>query len=405
MKDSEALAWLYGTQLIGIKLGLEGTHRLLDVLEVDPSSWTVWHVAGTNGKGSVCACLESVLRVSGRRTGLFTSPHLISFRERIRLGFVPVEQEVVTAGIVRLRELVHGWDPHPTFFELTTALALRVFQDAGIDDLILETGMGGRLDATNAIPSDISIITSIGFDHQKWLGNTLGEIASEKAGIFKPGVPAVIPGNLPLEAAEVIRSRANEIGSPLTEVRESLGDDWPGGLRGPHQRWNAALAVAALRILRPGLEESVLRQGIAEALWPARFQVFVQEDRTVVVDGAHNPEAARTLVATWREEFGDRRPVLIFGTVGDKDAVAMFACLRALAERVIFTSVPTERGRDAGELAAELGLAPGDCVIGDVGSALAAASSGWVLVAGSLYLAGKVLEELQPGVSFEPSLQ
>jgi len=405
MKDSEALAWLYGTQLIGIKLGLEGTHRLLEVLEVDVSHWTVWHVAGTNGKGSVCACLESVLRTSGRRTGLFTSPHLISFRERIRLGFVPVEPEVVTDGIVRLRELVQGWDPHPTFFELTTALALRAFQDAGIDDLILETGMGGRLDATNAIPSDISIITSIGFDHQKWLGDTLGKIAAEKAGIFKPGVPAVIPGNLPLEAAEVIRSRAKEVGSPLTEVREPLGDDWPGGLRGPHQRWNAALAVTALRILRPGLEESGLRLGIAGARWPARFQVFEQKDRTLVVDGAHNPEAARTLVATWREEFGGRRPVLIFGTVGDKDAVAMFSCLRALAERVIFTSVPTERGRDGAELAAELGLAPGDCVIEDVGRALAAASSGWVLVAGSLYLAGKVLEELQPGESFEPSLQ
>ncbi|RFC44957.1 MAG: dihydrofolate synthase / folylpolyglutamate synthase [Verrucomicrobia bacterium] len=408
MNSGEALAWLYGVQPIGIKLGLENTHRLLETLGVDTSSCTVWHVAGTNGKGSVCAFLESVLRTAGRRTGLFTSPHLVRFAERIRVGFEPVEMDRLSQGILRLRELVQGWEPHPTFFELTTGLALRIFLDEGIEDLVLETGMGGRLDATNAVRSDVAIVTSIGLDHQKWLGDTLGAIAGEKAGIFKPGVPAVVPANLPAEAMEVIRSHAAAQGSPLTVVEKPLPADWSLGLRGAHQRWNAALAVAALRILRPDLDESVVRRGLAEASWPARFQIFRGADRTVVVDGAHNPAAAEVLAETWREEFGKQKPVLIFGTVGDKDARSMFVILRQLASRVIFTSVPTQRGRNGSELAADLGMEPGDEVIEDPASALDREKSGLVLVAGSLYLAGKALACLEEGegnAAFEASLQ
>lgn len=406
MKYSEALAWLYSVQPFGIKLGLEGTRRLFDALEVDTSSFTVWHVAGTNGKGSVCAFLESVLRRSGQRTGLFTSPHLISFAERIRVNAVPVDEELLGEGISRLKELTEGWDPHPTFFELTTALAMRVFQDAGIEDLVLETGMGGRLDSTNAVASNISVITSIGMDHQKWLGDTLEAIAAEKAGIFKPGVPAVVPANLVPEAMEVMRSRAAETGSPLTVVPAELSSDSRLGLRGVHQRWNGALAVEALKLLRPDLPESVVRQGLAETVWPGRFQVFADPGRTVVVDGAHNAAAVEVLCATWKEEFGQQRPVLVFGAVGDKDAATMLQGLRGVASRVIFTTVPTQRGRTGGELAAELGLRPGDEVIEDLETALRRPEGGLILVAGSLYLAGKALELLAPETgSFEPSLQ
>jgi len=405
MNYGEALAWLYGTQPFGIKLGLEGTRRLLDALAIDTSGVTVWHVAGTNGKGSVCAFLESVLRESGRRTGLFTSPHLVSFRERIRIGFEPVETQRLAEEIFRIRELIKDWDPHPTFFEVTTALALRVFLDAGIEDLILETGMGGRLDSTNAVPSNVSVITSIAMDHQKWLGDTLGAIAAEKAGIFKPDVPAVVPVTLPLEATDVIRQCADGTGSPLALVENPLPSDWGLGLRGPHQRWNAALAVEALRLVRPELEESVVRRGLAKTRWPARFQIFAQGARTIVVDGAHNPAAATVLAETWRQEFGGQRPVLIFGTVGDKDAAAMFPSLRALADQVIFTSVPTQRGRSGADLALELGLRPGDEVIEDLAEALAREASGPILVTGSLYLAGKALECLGAAEAFEPSLQ
>jgi dihydrofolate synthase/folylpolyglutamate synthase len=168
----EALAWLYSLQRFGIKLGLENIRRLLAELDVDFRGTRVIHVAGTNGKGSVCAMIDSICRAQGYRTGLFTSPHLITFRERIRLNGEMISEDAVTNGLITIRNLVTGWDPHPTFFEVTTALALKYFSEAQIDLAILETGIGGRLDATNAIQSDVSVITPIDFDHEQWLGNT-----------------------------------------------------------------------------------------------------------------------------------------------------------------------------------------------------------------------------------------
>jgi dihydrofolate synthase/folylpolyglutamate synthase len=410
---AESLAWLYSVQVFGIKLGLDGMRRLLAAWDLDPEtsarSGTVWHVAGTNGKGSVCAFLESVLRASGRRTGLFTSPHLVSFRERIRIGSRPVQEELLAERMAELRALVQGWDPHPTFFELTTALALRVFRDEGIDALVLETGMGGRLDATNAVPSDVSVITSIGWDHRKWLGDTLAKIAAEKAGIFKPGVPAVVPANLPAEAADVMRLRAGEVGAPLRIVDAPLGADWTLGLAGSHQRWNAALAVAALRERHPEMEEGVLRRGLAATRWPARFQVIRAGETTVVVDGAHNLPAAEALVGTWREAFGEIRPVLVFGAVEDKDAAGMLDRFREIAGPVVFTTVPSQRGRPADALAEEAGRRAGDLVAEDPGAALdlARRAGPFVLVAGSLFLAGLALRHLGEAESddFESSVQ
>src|SRR5213076_2781521 len=176
-----ALAWLYGLQRFGIKLGLENIRRLLAELHVDLRGTRVIHVAGTNGKGSVCAMIDSICRAQGHRTGLFTSPHLVTFRERIRVNGKMISENEVTGGLTTIRNLVADWDPHPTFFEVTTALALKCFSEANIDVMILETGIGGRLDATNAIQSDVSVITQIDFDHKEWLGNTLAEIATEKA--------------------------------------------------------------------------------------------------------------------------------------------------------------------------------------------------------------------------------
>ena len=199
----EALAWLYSLQRFGIKLGLENSRRLLDeccsgvcakrpaLAAASAATPKVIHVAGTNGKGSVCAMIDSICRAQGYRTGLFTSPHLVTFRERIRLNGEMISEEAVSNGLTTIRKLVANWDPHPTFFEVTTALALKCFSEAKIDVAILETGIGGRLDATNAIQSDVSVITQIDFDHEEWLGNTLAEIANEKAGIIKPGIPVV----------------------------------------------------------------------------------------------------------------------------------------------------------------------------------------------------------------------
>src|SRR2546427_591572 len=203
MTYKEALSWLYSLQRFGIKLGLENIRRLLAALSRSGGfqaavgdleialPWKVIHIAGTNGKGSVCAMIDSICRAHGYRTGLFTSPHLVTFRERIRVNGEMISEHGVADGLTTIRNLVADWDPHPTFFEVTTALAVKYFFEANIDVAILETGIGGRLDATNAIQSDVSVITQIGFDHEELLGTTLAEIAGEKAGIIKPGIPVV----------------------------------------------------------------------------------------------------------------------------------------------------------------------------------------------------------------------
>src|SRR5262249_50094846 len=251
----QGLAWLYGLQRFGIKLGLETIRRLLDqccsgvcvkrpaLAAANASTPKIIHVAGTNGKGSVCAMIDSICRAQGYRTGLFTSLHLVTFRERIRVNGEMISEGAVADGLTIIRDLIADWDPHPTFFEVTTALALKHFGDAEIDIAILETGLGGRLDATNALQSDVSVITPIALDHEKWLGDTLAEIAGEKAGIIKPAVPVISAPQQP-EAEEVIRARAAECRSPIRFIHETYKRS-PVALRGEYQKQNAAVAVAA----------------------------------------------------------------------------------------------------------------------------------------------------------------
>ena len=195
MNYREALAWLYATQRFGIKLGLENIERLLAALPGSgletAAPCKVIHVAGTNGKGSVCAMIDAIARTAGHRTGLFTSPHLVSFRERVRVDGKKISEGEVAGGLTEIRELIRDWDPHPTFFEIATALALQHFQKTRCEILVLETGMGGRLDATNAVQSSVSVITPIDFDHEKWLGHSIDQIAKEKAGIIKPRTPVI----------------------------------------------------------------------------------------------------------------------------------------------------------------------------------------------------------------------
>ncbi len=215
-------------------------------------------------------------------------------------------------GLTSIRELIANWDPHPTFFEIVTALALLHFKEARCEIVALETGMGGRLDATNAITPIVSVITPIDYDHQKWLGNSLGEIAAEKAGIIKPRVPVVSAPQL-AEAEAVIRMRARECEAPL----EVLGADYEGevALKGAHQKENAAVAIAALRAARIEVSQRSVATGLTSVNWPARFQRW--NDR-IIIDGAHNPAGARMLVQTWREIFGDEKAALVFGALQDK---------------------------------------------------------------------------------------
>jgi len=394
-----ALQWLYSVQQFGIKPGLSNTRKLLKELQLPGSRQRFLHVAGTNGKGSVCAFMESLLRTAGERTGLFTSPHLISFCERIRCGAAMIPMEEVGQSIESLRPVVASWDPHPTFFELTLMLALDWMDRQGAETIVLETGMGGRLDATNALTPCVSVITPIDLDHQQWLGDTIAAIAAEKAGIIKPGIPVVSAPQHP-DAEAVLRAAAEKAGSPLTFVEAPC--DLPLGLAGEHQRWNAALAVAAVRAAGIRLTEEALAQGLASVQWPARFQRL--RGGRLVVDGAHNPHGAAAAVRTWQQEYGAEKAVVIFGAVAAKDFPSSLAQLADIAAAFVFVSVNSPRAVPAEEL---LAAAPPGVPASTAASpedALRAAGDARTLICGSLYLCGEALALLEDG-RFEPSAQ
>lgn len=382
------LEWLYGTQLFGIKLGLENMRRLIDLIGLPGKAQPIIHVAGTNGKGSTCAMIDALSRAGRHSTGLFTSPHLVHFTERIRVDGVPIPEAEATRRLRVIREKIAAWDPHPTFFEIATALGLWWFRDAGAQVMVLETGMGGRLDATNVFTPRACVITPIGLDHTQWLGETIAQIAAEKAGIIKPGVPVVSAPQDPA-ALEVIERVAAAQGAPLTVV----DFPWPGpiSLAGAHQRWNAAVALAAMGAA--GL--AAPPEALARVDWAGRFQRLGWDGRTVL-DGAHNPHGARALVATWREVFGLEKAVIIFGAVASKDHAEVLATLLPIAERFVLTTVDSPRAVPAAELAA---AAPADArVTATLAEALALAPRGPahppVLVCGSLYLVGQALARL-----------
>ena len=390
-----ALAWLYSLQRFGIKLGLENIRRLLTEVHVDLRDRTVIHVAGTNGKGSVCAMIDSILRAQNYRTGLFTSPHLVTFRERIRVNGEMISEEAVANGLTTIRDLVHGLDPHPTFFEVTTALALKYFSEAEIDIVILETGLGGRLDATTAIQSDVSVITPIDFDHEKWLGQTLREIASEKAGIIKPNVPVVCGPQRP-EAEEVIRARAAECEAQLQFVNDSY-QRTPVGLSGEYQKQNAALAIAALRAARIDIDDSSIARGLATVDWPARFQRWNDH---IVIDGAHNPAAAHVLAQTWRESFGDQRASLILAILSDKDSRGIYEALAPITDSVLLPKIRSERAASAEDLARTVSTVARSLpysITDSIADALALARTkpNPILLTGSLHFAGEALAYLR----------
>lgn len=390
MTYAEAIAWLFSTQMFGIKLGLEGPRRLLkEYLAFPAHGVKVIHVAGTNGKGSTCAMIDSVARSAGRRTGLFTSPHLIDYRERVRVSGSEIPEERCAAMLTELKELCAELDPHPTFFEITLALAMRWFREAECELIILETGMGGRLDATTAVPADVCVITPVGLDHTQWLGETLEQVAAEKAGIIVAEKPVVIA---PQEAAvlAVLQQHANECRSPLDVVAEPLAG-YHIALAGGHQRWNAALALAALERAGVPLSSDVVRDGLARVSWPGRFE---EVRAHVILDGAHNPHSARVLAETWRTVMGNVKPVLLFSAVSSKDIGGILEHLAPLAERVLICPVDTPRATAPEEIATALPEgAPPFSLYADFAAAFAAAPEPCaerpLLIAGSLFLVGE----------------
>jgi dihydrofolate synthase/folylpolyglutamate synthase len=402
----DAIEFLYGLRLFGAKLGLENTRKLAAMAGSPQEKLRFIHVAGTNGKGSTCAMLESIYREAGLRVGLFTSPHLVSFAERIQVNRRLIPETDVVRLVERMQELLKNFpiEAHPTFFEVVTVMALMWFAEQHCDLVIWETGLGGRLDATNIVTPLASVITNIQFDHERWLGNSLSDIAREKAGIIKPGVP-VVSGAEGEEVLGVIRATAAGQDSALTLVTRAdagLLRDIQLPLLGAHQRFNAAVALAVVRLLQDVLPvgEAQWRSGLEKVNWPGRLQlVSLPGGRRMLLDGAHNPAGAETLRDVLADSFAGTRRALILGILEDKDWRKMCEILAPMADRVLVVPVGSERTLPAETLAAQCrqvnsALEVKSCA--SLADALQAVSEEpFVVIAGSLYLMGEAMELLR----------
>ncbi len=432
MADSaqqDQIDWLYGLQHFGVKLGLDNIRRLLDVLDHPEAAYPSVSIAGTNGKGSVAAMLHSMLTASGLETGLFTSPHLVRPNERIRLGDEDITGIELERQLRRMRETIASafergaLETHPSFFEVITATALQSFRDHEVQAALLEVGLGGRLDATNAVDSDLSIIVSVDLDHTKTLGPTLGHIAAEKAGIVRPGTP-VISGVVRQQAISVLQRICRERGAPLIDAHlavrlagengsvislESDRNRYEGirlRLPGRHQIHNARVAVAAFERFaeRVGLDPDpdAVRAGLSAVRWPGRLQWIrgAGGRGDLLLDGAHNPAGALTL-ATFLRGLSGPPPVVLFGAMNGKQFDAMIEPLGPLVQSVVITRPSVQRAADPDEVAGIIReYVDGVEVVSDPSRALdrarqLAGSKRFVLVTGSLYLVGEILGLLE----------
>jgi len=424
MDYESTLEQLYRLERFGIKLGLGNIRKLLGLLGDPHRGLRPIHVTGTNGKGSVSASAAAALRAAGHRVGLYTSPHLVRFNERIQVGGAAISD----ADVLRLWS---GMQPaiatmtaanrvdHPTFFEVTTAMAFQYFRERDVDVAVVEVGMGGRMDATNVIDGLVSVITRVDLEHTEHLGRSVERIAREKAGIIKAGSRAVAVDQA---ALPVIEARCREVHAPLTvvgrdviveresqdlrgqslRVRGDFGElEVRSPLLGPHQAENLGLAVAALVELRKAgiaVPDRAIQEGLAGTRWPARLQV-VRERPTVLVDGAHNGPAARALAVALQELFPARRFLLVIGILADKDLSAFASSLGPMALRVYAARPESHRAFSAEEVAkafrghADVRSVPR--VPAAVDAALADAGPGdLVLITGSIYTAGEALDHL-----------
>jgi dihydrofolate synthase/folylpolyglutamate synthase len=431
--DSVRFLYSLGNEVKTAKYGLERITTLLDALGNPQNLPRIVHVAGTNGKGSTCAMIESGLRASGLRTGLFTSPHLLQPTERICIHGCPVTASQFTAAFDRIHacaeELLNrgSIDFHPTYFETVTAMAFLLFRELKTETAVLEVGLGGRLDATNVVHPELCVITPVDFDHEALLGKSLEAIAGEKAGILKQGVPAVFATQR-AQAQQTLDRRAAELdieviraqeawhveevsffprGSTFTvaqaflPVRSSLADTSQAGtppplrihcpLAGEHQVANAVVAIAALSAL--GIPDSAIEHGIAAARWPGRLD-HVSESPEIILDGAHNPAGARALAAYIQRFYAGRRVVMIYGAMRDKAVAEMTGILFPLAAEIIATAPRQSRAVDPATIA---GLADHPCIhtAPDLAAALEIARSGpperVIFITGSLFLVGEAL--------------
>jgi dihydrofolate synthase/folylpolyglutamate synthase len=416
MTYSSAVAYLFRLQKHGIQLGLETMTALTMRLGMPQTRYRTLHIAGTNGKGSTAAMAAAMLQAAGYRVGLYTSPHLVEFRERIRVNGEMIAESRVAQLTEQLQVLCQP-DLSPTFFEYTTTMAFQHFADSGVDVAVLEVGLGGRFDATNVVTPMACAITTISLDHQEYLGNTRSSIAFEKAGIIKPGVPVVL-GRLDDDAWRAIEQVARDRQAPVFRINENfhtegetpqqfsyrgLGMRYDGltcALEGQHQLDNAACALALLGAAVPqgiAVTSESARAGLRTVNWAGRLEVADRRP-TILLDGAHNPAAA-TALADFLTRSGRSHPfhpaVLVLGMMRDKDHRGFVEPLRGLVDEVVLTQADLPRAATAQELQASLGgLFPHPHVVPSVRDAMAlarrlATPEGLVCVTGSLMLVGE----------------
>ena len=383
MKFLEELA---ARRRFGMRPGLDAIRGTCAALGDPQKSLVAIHVAGTNGKGAVCAMLDAALRANGLRVGRYTSPHLVKLNERFFLDGAPIGDDVLSAAAEKVAKIAPD---DLTFFEALTAVAFLVYADAKVDYAVLETGLGGRLDATNVCVPELCVITRIGLDHCDWLGDTVEKIASEKAGIIKPHVPVVLGENLP-EVRAVVEARAREVGAPFfyaPDVASAADVPRDFSLAGTFNRENAVTALAALKVLGKGDAS-----GFADVVWPGRFQRV----ENFIIDGAHNPPAAHALAEALRELHLSEPLALIAGFCGDKDVGEVLLILAPFVKKGYAVRTNNPRSLSAEETAEKMRAAGIDAVAApSLAAAIGSASSApRALICGSLFLAGEALVEL-----------
>lgn len=415
MDIKEALEYIDGMQWFGSKPGLSRTAALLEKLGEPQKRLKFVHIAGTNGKGSCAAMTASVLRAAGYRTGLFTSPYLARFTERMQINGQEIGDEELAELVSAVKPLAEAMDDHPTEFELITAVAMLWFSRQRCDIVVLEAGLGGRLDATNIIDApEAAVIMNIGLDHTKVLGDTVELIAAEKAGIIKPGCDCVLYQQQ--ESVErVIESKCAEQGARLHKADFRLihkefdslegqvfsyrGDAYAIPLLGANQLKNAAVVVELANVLRGRgwrITQEALEHGLYAVNWPARFEP-VHEEPCFVVDGGHNPQCAAVVVENLENYFPDKKRVLLIGVLADKDYPELCRILNDAADAfVCVTPNNSERALPAGDLAAELERYHKPVTVcssieeGVAAAMEAAGQDGVVCAVGSLYISGAV---------------
>lgn len=397
MKDA-GLKWLEALGPQRIRPGLARTLALLSSLGDPQHSFRSVLIAGTNGKGSTAASCSAILVAAGLRTGLYTSPHLVHVTERIRIDESDVPLPLLDDVLSLIAAVSSPGERGPTYFEALTVAAFELFRRARVQVAVVEIGIGGRLDATNVLDPEISIVTNVGADHLDVLGPTLEDVAREKAGVFRRGQPALTGATgAPLA---VLHAEAARLGARLVNVPPDERFDAVSPLPGRHQRSNLALAVAAARALSP-LDEATILGGVRAARWPGRLQRIEREGkRPLLLDGAHNPDGAAALAAYLDQAGLSGRVDLVFGGLTDKDLVGVFAPLGARARHIVLVAPDSPRAEPPEALASRLGR-PDLETASRVGDAIdrmesAGPSDETILVAGSLYLVGDVLRLLQP---------